>query len=109
MDFGGDPRSFHRPLAWRRARGPRWRRAPQGQTSPLQQTPDDLVGLDAVRFRLEVDEHAMAKHGERDGADVLEIHDGAPFEQRAGFAAEQERLPRARTRTPAHPLAHELG
>src|SRR4051794_41805153 len=77
-------------------------------SSTIEEPPHDLVGVDTVRLGLEVDEDAVAQHRQRDGADVVEVDDGAPLEERPRLAAEQQRLAGARTGAPAHPLAHEL-
>src|SRR5687768_5196437 len=46
-----------------------------------------LLGL-----RLEVEQDAMAQHGQREGTHVVERDVGAPLEQRARLAPEDERL-----------------
>src|SRR5690349_18270076 len=73
-----------------------------------QQAPDDFVRVDAVGFRLEVHQDAVAQHRQRHGANVLEVDYGPPLEQRASLAAEEKRLAGAWARAPAHPLADEI-
>src|SRR5688572_28382016 len=75
----------------------------------LQQTSDDLIRVDAVRFRLEVHQQSMPQHRECDRADVLMGHDAAAFEERPRLGAEEQRLPCPGARTPADPLVDPLG
>src|SRR5580704_19075370 len=57
---------------------------------------DHLVGFDALRLALEVEEHAVAKRGVRDGADVVDARGESLVHQRADLRGEEQRLPPTR-------------
>src|SRR5436189_5967839 len=72
----------------------------------FQQPGDYLIRVDAVGLGLEVQQDAMAQHRPRDRANVVRRGHASAVEQRARLRAENERLPRARTRAPPHPPPH---
>jgi hypothetical protein len=65
-----------------------------------------LVGAHAFGLRPEVDENAVAEDRRRYMPDVLERDRESPSQECARLAAEDQRLARARSRTPAHEFAH---
>src|SRR5262245_25078831 len=73
----------------------------------LDQTTDDLIGVDAVRLGLEVQQHAMPQDRQRHRPDVVERRYGTAVEQRACFRAEHERLSGPRSRAPLHEFADD--
>src|SRR6185312_1400778 len=77
-----------------------------GDRDRLEQPRDDLIGVDAVGFRLEVEQDPVAQHRRRYGAHVLGRRGAPPFEQRARLGAEHERLAGAWTGAPLHPLTN---
>src|SRR5262249_44292593 len=79
----------------RRDDGWRKRGHTQSRTHGGEQLLDYRIGRDAVRFGLEVHEHAMAKDRKGHASHVVWRGDRAPIEQRPRFGAEQERLSRA--------------
>ena len=54
---------------------------------------DDLLRVDAVRFRLEVDQDSMAKDWRRDGANVFQRYGRAAVQHCPRLSGQQERLP----------------
>src|SRR5262245_42924782 len=70
---------------------------------------DDAFDAYAFRLRGEVGEHTMSQYRQRDALDVIRRRGHATREQRVRLRAEDERLARARSRTPAHVSLHEIG
>src|SRR3954467_5532274 len=75
----------------------------------LEQPRDDLIGVDAVGLRLEIEQDSVAQDRRRHRADVLRRRGAPPFEQRARLGPEHERLAGARTGAPFHPVTNRFG
>src|SRR6478735_479495 len=80
-----------------------------GDWNRFEQTLDDRVGVDALRFRVEIRHHAVPEDRLGERLDVLDRHVIAAVHERAGLSAAHERLRRAKTRTPLHPFLDEVG
>ena len=73
-----------------------------------EQARDDRFRVDPFGFGLEVHEQAMAQHRRRHRVNVVQRHRWATMQYGSRLAREQQRLPGARSSSPAHPLTHEL-
>ena len=75
-----------------------------GRRNGLEQAGDDLIGVDAVGLRLEIQQDAVPEHRQRDGADVLGRRDApAVRAARAAFAPSTSAWP---ARGPAPHFTH---
>ena len=68
---------------------------------------NNLRHSDSFRFGTVVREDPMAEDGSREGADIVDRNMSAVVQQRAGFAPEDEELPRAETSSPVHIVIHK--
>src|SRR5690606_23860942 len=75
----------------------------------LQQPVHQRIARDPFRLRVEVGQHAVAKHGMRERADVFKAHVIAAVRQRARLGAEDEELRSADAGTEGDPLTNRLG
>ena len=67
-------------------------RLPDGGGMRLEQAAQNFVRIDAVRFRVEIQQDAMAQDGDRQRGDVLVGHVIAAARQRAGLGGQHEEL-----------------
>ena len=75
----------------------------------FEQSVDDLLHRDSLRFRREVRKHAMTQHRTRDANYVLRRNSKSSGKQCMRFCAEYQRLSRARACSPANVFLHHLG
>ena len=75
----------------------------------LEKPSDNLLGIDAVRLGLKIQQHTVAQHRQSHRADILRRRDAAAIEQRTRLGAEHQRLAGARAGAPFHPLPHAGG
>src|SRR6266568_3331068 len=79
-----------------------------GRFDNLNQSPDNLFNIHALRFCAIVEQDAMAQRGIGQGADVIQGHVRAAFQERPGLGAEDEELTGSRAGSPTGPLIDEV-
>src|SRR5689334_3709958 len=77
-----------------------------GRLYVLEESVDDCVDGNSLRFCGEVREHAMSQHRSRDTGDVRRRNGESAGEKRMRFCAENQGLPCTRTCSPSHVLLH---